>query len=574
MRISLGWRAALLCLFVAVVWFGNLQYRDLYQADEGRYAEIPREMVATGDWVTPHLDGFKYFEKPALQYWITATVFELAGQHNWSARLWIALAGFLDLGLTWYAGARLFDKRAGLYAALMLAGSFYYVFMAHFNTLDMGLAFFMCASLFFFLIAQSNPDSKRHARAWMLAAWAAAALALLTKGLVALAIPGAAFLLYSLTKRDGQIWKRLHIGLGFTLFAAIAAPWLIVVSLRNPGFFHFFFIVQHFERYLTPIAHRSGPWYYFVPVLMLATLPWLWQGGAALVRGAGSIFRPADNPTATPLAANPSPLATRASPRARRFDPIWFLWLWVAVTFLFFSASDSKLESYILPLVPAFALLVGRELARHELKSLASSAAITLVVGAGCLVYAVLYLPHLSDETVPNDLYTQAVPWAVAAAAVLIGSALMGLTLLRRRPGAMIVTIALGWLLASQVLISGTQVLSPVYSTRCLVDQLKDVDTRGVPFYSVDYYAQSLPFYLKRKVVPVKYKGELAFGIEHRDEPGRYIPSLAAFKHRWRGESHAFAFMSRGLYHLLQHDDLAMRVVARDPRRVIVEKGS
>jgi hypothetical protein len=167
-----------------------------------------------------------------------------------------------------------------------------------------------------------------------------------------------------------------------------------------------------------------------------------------------------------------------------------------------------------------------------------------------------------------------AVPWAIASAAVLIATALIGFALLKRRPAATIATIALGWLLATQVLISGTQVLSPVYSTRYLVDQLRDVNTRGAPFYSVNYYAQSLPFYLERKVIPVNYKGELAFGIERRDKASRYVASLAAFKHRWRAEPRAFAFMSRGLYHLLRHSGLAMRVVARDPRRVIVEKGS
>ncbi|HET6724491.1 MAG TPA: glycosyltransferase family 39 protein [Gammaproteobacteria bacterium] len=550
MRFSPAWRAAFLCLFVAVVWFGNLQYRDLFQTDEGRYAEIPREMVATGDWVTPHLDGFKYFEKPALHYWITATVYELAGQHNWTARLWIALAGFLGLGMTWYAGARLFDERAGRYGALTLAGSFYYIFMGHFNSLDMGLAFFMCASLFAFLIAQMRPDDRALGLRWMLAAWAAAALALLTKGLVALAIPGVTFVLYSLTKRDWRVWKRLHIIPGFALFVAIAAPWFIVVSLRNADFFHFFFIVQHFERYLTPIADRTGPWYYFIPVLVLATLPWLWQGGAALVRGGGSILRRNDG----------------------EFDPVWFLWLWIAVVFLFFSASDSKLPSYILPLFPPFALLIGRELARHDRKRLVSALAITLLLGVACLVYSIVYLPHLHSATVPADFYARLVPWAIATAAVLIAIALAGFWLVRRRPAVAIALVGLGWLVAVQVLTSGEQVLSPVYSTHYLARQLAGVDTRGVPFYSIGQYEQALPFYLKRTVIPVAYQGELAFGIERRKNPARYIADLATFRQRWQADKRAFAIMTRDAYHALRRTGFPMRVVARDPQRVVVTK--
>lgn len=550
MHLSAGARSMLLCVFVAVVWFGNLQYRDLFQTDEGRYAEIPREMVATGDWVTPHLDGFKYFEKPALHYWITATIYELAGQHNWTARLWVALAGFLGLGMAWYAGARLFDERTGRYAALMLAGSFYYVFMGHFNTLDMGLAFFMCASLFAFLIAQVKPDDRIHTLRWMLAAWAAAALALLTKGLVALAIPGATFVLYSLTKHDWRIWKRLHILPGLALFLAIVAPWFVVVSLHNPDFFHFFFVVQHFERYLTPIADRTGPWYFFIPVLILATLPWLWQGGAALLRGAASLVR-RDN---------------------SRFDPGWFLWLWVVVTFLFFSVSDSKLPSYILPLVPAFGLLVGRELARHERQRLASAAAITLILGLACLVYGIFYLPHLHSDVVPTALYVRLVPWAVGAAAVMIAAAIVGLWLVRRQPAAAVTLLALGWLVVVQALTSGAQVLSPVYSTRYLVAQLDGLNTRDVPFYSVRQYEQALPFYLKRTVIPVHYLGELAFGIRRRNKPARYIDSMAVFKRRWRADKRAFAIMSRDDYHALRQTGFPMRVVARDPRRVIVAK--
>ncbi|HET7306326.1 MAG TPA: glycosyltransferase family 39 protein [Gammaproteobacteria bacterium] len=546
-----AWRTAFLCLFVAIVWFGNLQYRDLFQTDEGRYAEIPREMVATGDWITPHLDGFKYFEKPALHYWITATIYELAGQHNWTARLWIALAGFLGLGMTWIAGAKLFDERTGRYGALMLAGSFYYIFMGHFNTLDMGLAFFMCASLFAFLIAQNRPDDKAHLLRWMLAAWAAAALALLTKGLVALAIPGVTFVLYSITRRDSAIWKRLCILPGLALFLAISAPWFVVVSLRNPDFFHFFFVVQHFERYLTPIADRTGPWYYFIPVLILGTLPWLWQGGAALVRSAGSVVR-RDN---------------------TRFDPVWFLWLWVVVIFVFFSASDSKLASYILPLMPAFALLTGRELARHERKSLTSAAAITLALGAACLIYAIRYLPHLHSHTVPATLYARMAPWAIAAAIVLIVAAAAGFGLIRRRPAAAVTLIALGWLVSVQVLTSGGQALSPVYSTRYLVAQMDGIDTRGAPFYSVKEYEQSLPFYLKRTVIPVDYQGELAFGIQRRKNPGRYIVDMATFEQRWRADPRAFAIMSRDDYHALRQTGIPMRVIARDPQRVIVTKG-
>ncbi|MGH8378204.1 MAG: ArnT family glycosyltransferase, partial [Gammaproteobacteria bacterium] len=240
----------LAALCFGVLWFANLQYRDLFQTDEGRYAEIPREMVATGDWVTPRLDGLKYFEKPALQYWTTAVAYELFGQSNWSSRLWTALTGFLGVLMTAWAGWRLFDRRTAWCAALLLGSGMYYIIMGHFNTLDMGVSFFMCLSIFAFLFAMQaadDEDTGKH-RGWMYVVWAAAALGMLSKGLEAIVLPALVFILYTLITRDWKRWKQLHWYGGVLIFLIIAAPWFVVVSLRNPDFFYHFFIYEHFYR--------------------------------------------------------------------------------------------------------------------------------------------------------------------------------------------------------------------------------------------------------------------------------------------------------------------------------------
>src|SRR5579872_5247145 len=177
-RVKIFLAAALL----ALAWFAALGHRDLFQTDEGRYAEIPREMLATGDWVTPRLDNLKYFEKPPLQYWATAVAYSLFGESNATSRLWTALLGFLGILMTAYTARRLFGARAAWCAALVLVGSVYYTVMGHFNTLDMGVSFFMSASLFGFLMAMQAEQGSA-ARAFMYLAWAAAALATLSKGL-------------------------------------------------------------------------------------------------------------------------------------------------------------------------------------------------------------------------------------------------------------------------------------------------------------------------------------------------------------------------------------------------------
>src|ERR1700740_3134983 len=111
---------------MGALWFATLPVRPLLDPDEGRYAEIPREMVATGDWVTPRLNDLKYFEKPPLQYWATAAAYELFGFSEWSARIWPALTGFLGIVMTFWVGRRLFSQRAAVYAALVLVASPYY----------------------------------------------------------------------------------------------------------------------------------------------------------------------------------------------------------------------------------------------------------------------------------------------------------------------------------------------------------------------------------------------------------------------------------------------------------------
>ena len=148
-----------LIIAVTVIWFSNLEYRILIKPDEGRYAEIPREMVASGDWTTPRLNDLKYFEKPPLQYWATATAYTLFGEHQWTARLWTALTGFAGILLVWFAGLRLFGGEAANYAAMLAGSSMLYVLMAHFNSPDMGVTFFLTLGIVGLLIAQQREGS-------------------------------------------------------------------------------------------------------------------------------------------------------------------------------------------------------------------------------------------------------------------------------------------------------------------------------------------------------------------------------------------------------------------------------
>jgi len=537
----------LLALF-AVLWFGALEYRKLIKPDEGRYAEIPREMVASGDWLTPRLNDIKYFEKPALQYWATATAFTLFGEHHWTARLWSALCGFFGVLATYFAVRRLWGADAALYSACVLGGSLLWVMIGHVNTLDMGVSFFLSSAVFGFVLAQRDEASARENRNYMWLAWLSLALAVLSKGLIGLVLPAATLVAYTLWQRDFSLWRRLHLVSGLALLLAVTAPWFIAVSLANPEFARFFFIYEHFERFLTKAHGRYQPVWYFIPILLIGMLPWLVS--LFLMLGHAGRRRPGSG-----------------------FQPHRFLLLWCLVVFGFFSVSGSKLASYILPLFPALAALIGSyfaELGRRNARDLCWHALPVMVLAAAGLGFA----PHavlLSSPEVPRALYAGYVSWLLTASGLLLLSALTAFSFAWfARARASILSLAMGGLLFSQLILLGHDSLAPANSAYRIVERIRAEVPPGVPFFSVNTYDQTLPFYLKRSVTMVVYKDELGFGIEQ--EPHKFIPDLAGFERAWRAAPQAWALIEPDTYRQLAAGGLAMHLVAQDSRRIIVRK--
>jgi 4-amino-4-deoxy-L-arabinose transferase-like glycosyltransferase len=539
----------LLAVFAAG-WFCNLGYRHLVKPDEGRYAEIPREMVASGDWLTPRLNGYKYFEKPALQYWVTAAAFTAFGQNEWAARLWPGLTGFLGVLLVFWAGKRLFAPLAGLYGAAVAASCALYVAIGHVLTLDMALTFFVSASVFAFAVAQQDSGESERRR-WMLVAWGAAALAVMTKGLVGIVLPGGAVALYVLIERDWKLLGGLHALGGGLLFLAIAAPWFIAVSLANPEFLRFFFIHEHFERFTTREHGRYQPVWYFAPVLLAGVLPWIVDLFPALGRA-----------------------WTRAP--ETRFQPRRFLLVWCVVVFAFFSVSDSKLGSYILPIFPALALLIGIHLAstspRLELAQGVVAALFGVALAAASL-WASANLPQalgLLGMDLPPELCAGYLPWLTVGGIVLAAAGIASALLRGRRPAAAL-TLALGGLAGVQIVLSGHETLAPAFSAYHVVQKIRGDVKPDVPFYVVDTFDHTLPFYLNRTVTMVGYKDELTQPIAW--EPRKFLPDTAAFARAWQADREAFAmFNAIDLDGFLKAHPVPMQIVARDPRRVIVKK--
>lgn len=536
----------LMLLALVIIWFGNLEYRKLVKPDEGRYAEIPREMVVSGDWTTPRLNELKYFEKPPLQYWATATAYTVFGEHQWTSRLWAALTGFAGVLLAWFAGTRLFGRQAGIYAALLLGSSMLYSMMAHINTLDMGVTFFITLGIFSLLIAQKEVHPTRR-RNWMWLAWAGLALAVLSKGLMGFILPGAALFLYSVFNRDIIIWKRMHWFTGLAVFLLIAAPWFVLVIKANPEFFDRFFIYEHYTRFTSKVHGRYQPWYYFVPVLALGMLPWLFVMFDALLR-----------------------TWKNTTQQVREFSPERFLLVWAVFIYFFFSISGSKLPSYLLPMFPALALLMGKQIAEMESRRLFWLILPVLFI-AGILLGLAPFTAKTADTPLQQELYSAYAVWLTVAAAVWVAGIAAGLWLLRRENKiAAVIVLAFSSLIAAQIGTSGHNTAARDRSAYHVAEAIMPYVKPDIPFYSVMYYEQTLPFYIKRTFTLVQYQDEMDFGIQQ--EPEKWIPNLAGFAERWNKDKEALAIVQTHRYPEVEALHLPMQEIFRDEHFVVVKK--
>jgi 4-amino-4-deoxy-L-arabinose transferase-like glycosyltransferase len=545
----------LLWVALALLWFLPLNTPHLFNPDEGRYAEIPREMVVSGDWVTPRLDAIKYFEKPPLQYWATAVAYQAAGQHAWTVRLWTALCGFLGLGLTFALGRRLFGGRAALFALIVQAGALLYCALARIATLDMGLCFTLQLAMTALALLVHRPAAApTPARAGAppgAPPWFAAlllgvgvALAMLAKGLVGILIPAAVAVLFMLIYRDARLLLTSRPWWTVAALAVLAAPWFVLVSLRNPSFAHFFFIFEHFQRYLSTAGFdRYHPVWYFIPVLVAGMMPW------------------------TTLLPRTLAGAARAAVAGERATGL--LLIWAAFVFVFFSLSHSKLLPYVLPAVPALSLLIGRELARLRprqlaLHLLAVALAMLLITAALLLAWR---LPVMAAQVAAAGSAT-IIGIIVAFALLTVGAALGALCCRRGHMLCGAAAAALGMLLFAQAALLAVDQLPRIRATATLTQQLRPWIGNYRHFYCVNQYLQTLPFDLQRTCTPVAYRGELDFGLTL--EPWRGIPTLPDFVTTWREQTSALAIMRPRDYLRLQALGAPMHVIYTAPSYVAV----
>ena len=536
------WTYRWLALFLTVIWLGMLSARPLFNPDEGRYAEIPREMLSGGDWVIPHLNGLAYIEKPPLQFWATALSYRMLGVSEFAARLYTALTALATLLVVGGVARRLWNPQASWRAMAVLSGMLMFVALGQLLTLDMSLTFYLTLSLAAFVLAQTETQP----RPWlMLLAWAGAGCGVLTKGVVAAAIPAAVLLLYSVYARDFAPWRRLQLAKGLPLFLAITVPWHWLAAQRLQDFLEFFFVHEHLARYLTPVADREEPWWFFGGVFLLGSLPWTVSG----LRVLGSGWR-------------------RHAAPAGKFLPIVFLWIWVIFIGVFFSLSDSKLMPYILPVMPALALLIAALPPQTLRRDFLITAMLTIVMGLTLGLASLNWARVIASSNRSAYFMPLARPVGQAALLLVVSGAFV---LAGRARGATRAAVFLGagWCLAWLVLIRAAALLAPVYSGVDLAAGLSTAE-REAPLYSVRTYDQTLTFYLQRSVTLVAYRGELDYGL--RRAPDAEIADVAEFLRRWSPPAQAFAVMEKSMFDDLKNRGVPMRLVAQTWNRVLVAR--
>ena len=379
----------------------------------------------------------------------------------------------------------------------------------------------------------------------MPATWILLGLAVLTKGVVALVIAAGVLGVYLLWQRDRAALRNLRPVTGLLLLLAVTLPWFLAVSRANPDFWHFFFVNQHFERYLTDVADRVEPWWYFGAVLALGCLPWL------------------------PAMARTLLLGWRAGAATGRFNAQRLLWLWCVFVIVFFSLSQSKLAPYMLPVLPPLALLTAMDAPRGRIPGLWFGVVALLLLSLALLVAS------LRPAWLSTDAYIAEVAlrtrWGIIAILLLAVATVAGLFWTRRQDRSVlaVAVVAAGWFGSLTLLFASLGHEEQLRSGRALAPVLAAVPA-GAPMFSVQTYDQTLPFYLGRTMTLVDYRGELAYGIEHA--PQLAIDSLATFEQRWRELPTAAAVMPVATYLELANRGLPMRVLGQDRRRVAVSR--
>ena len=479
----------LLLVLGAALYFVGLGSLPLLEPDEGRNAEVAREMLASGDWITPHYDTLPYLDKPPVFFWLAAASFRIAGVSEWAARLPSALAALGTLFLAWFLARQMFSGAVPLRAGEVFATCPLVVTLARLVIFDMTLGFFITAALVCYWMAR-----QAERRAWWEAGFfAAMGLASITKGPVGFILPLLTVIAFEAARGSPRELKRLRWLGGLAVFFLTALPWCLVVSLRNPSFPRYAFWEESVVRFTAGGVRRGGNVFYYLPVFFGGLFPW-------------SLF-----------------LLFTALNRLRRWKelrddkqaPVLYLLIWSTVVLVFFSISHSKLPAYFLPACVPLSLLMAGGWSELDLATRAPdwlTAGFAAILALGLVTALAFWLPihfswleRLSREKIPPQALAHVRPSLAYTGMILAGWGILGRKLAssQRRRGIPWLTLAIAALVAPSVFLRWAQPIrtyAEFASSRQLARTLLSSAQKDLMVYGFYYFRTSLPFYLKRPV--------------------------------------------------------------------------
>jgi 4-amino-4-deoxy-L-arabinose transferase-like glycosyltransferase len=560
-------------VFVAV-YGGSLFSPALLDDADSTHAEAAREMFVTGDYVTLHVNGIRYLEKAPLPYWLVASSYRIFGVNEFATRLPMALSVLLLGLLALFWGRRAFGERAGIYAGLFVYTCAGVYLFTRILIPDVLLSLLIAASLFFFLTAL-EPEGQ----AWRwYAGYSCVALGVLTKGLIALAFPGATAFLYLLITGEWRRWREFRLFSGSVLFLTIAVPWHVLAGIRNPGFFWFYFVNEHFLRFLGrryPRDYNKLPWALYWSLHLVWLFPWSLYLPAA-VQTLIDDYRSRRTVQAGPIPIERDDFASRTR---------LLCWILAGVVLVFFAISTNQ-EYYTFPAYLPLLLLLADGLARWEWSECAekkrggwlrTSAAVLVVIGVAASatlfiglwqsrnlpfepdIGMVLAMHNIAEDTLSTshmlDLSYASfaalrLPASLAAFALVATPLISFVLRLRRRHYLATWTLALGmsiFLVAAHIALGR---FGPYLSSKDLAREIaaREIAARARPgdrvmIYGDQAFGSSLLFYLRRPIELVEGRTtSMWFGSTYADAPKIYL-SDSDLQKKWSGTERVFLFV-------------------------------
>jgi 4-amino-4-deoxy-L-arabinose transferase-like glycosyltransferase len=522
-------------LFYAL-WLGSYA---LFVPDEGRYSEVAREMVVSGDYITPRSDGVAFLDKPALYYWLQASAIKVFGISEWSLRLWPVLIGVLGTLVLYTSGRLLYSRRTGWLAAIILATSPLYYGAAHYANLDLEVASLVADALLCFLAAVQGDVSASLKKYLLYAAYIFAAAAALTKGLIGIVFPAMIIGSWIILLNRWQLLTKMRLVSGLFIFLVLTLPWYVLVQKANPEFLHFFFVTQQVSRFLTTQEFNSkAPLWFYLPIVLTGFFPWSVFLVQTLVQKSKRIWQ-----------------------NRQRHATDLFLLLWLFIVFIFFSIPHSKTVGYILPIFPVMALLVASYIAEwwHGPRQRFYSAACVFVlfgVGVAGLFFAA---PHLQIFDVPASYFTVLRNMGI----VLLSAAVAVIFAARKlNPGALMAILTVSAATMLLIFISSVTIIDQK-SVKPIALEIKSRLQPGDEVVTYYRYFQDLPVYLEKKVSIVAdwkapdivYKDnwlrEMWYGMVFQDT-SQWLIDDKVFWQRWHSDKRLYVVTDEDYYKSLQ----------------------